>query len=445
MIYCKSRIPCICLVLLLVLTLSTGTLFAQKKEYTMEQCIDKALNTSLSLHQAKSYLKMANADRLVAYGAFLPTINWYMDGTYNHRYLSGYYDDDKGEFIDEEIFSDSHGYRASLFAEMNLFKGLSKVYNLRSAGALQAQRKHEITSQELSTAYDVKSKYFNLLKAQSTQKITQKAVERNQELMKIAETKYELGSASLSDVLKAKVSLSEAQLERLSAENTIKTSQANLNYAIGEPVEQEIVVPDVDLSNNEISFTEAKNRAMKNNPDYLAAIEEERSALYDLRSARGSYFPQISISGGKSWEDQELGQLDEWWNDNYSTYLKAELTFNIFNGFNTKRSTDYAKAELNNARYGLMDAERSVALEVREAYLDLQEKIAARELAEEKFASAEEDYKLAEEKYTLGAATILDILDAEVSLKTAESDRVDSKYNYYLALARLQTIMGVID
>ncbi len=441
----KTKVTYFVTVVLFTIALGAGTIHAQPKNYTLQQCIDRALDTSFPLHQSKNFLRMANADRLSAYGAFLPRINWRMDASYTHLVLSGYIDQSTGQFTPASIFRDSHGYGASLTADMNLFNGLSKIFDLRSAGAVQSQRRHEVNSRELSAAYDVKSKYFNLLKAQTTLEIRQKAVERNQELMKISETRYELGSASLSDVLKAKVSLSQAQLDLLSAENTVKTSQANLAYAIGEAIDQEIQVSDVELSGSEVTFEEAKTRAMNNNPDYLAAIEESEARRNDLLSARGSYLPQVSIGAGKSWEGEELGQINEWWDDNYRTAAYAQLTFNIFNGFDTRRQTEYAKAQLNIAEYNVLDTKRSMALEVREAYLDLQERIAARELAEEQYASAEEDYKLAEEKYALGAATILDILDAEVSLKTAESDRVDSKYNYYLALARLQTVMGVIE
>ena len=84
--------------------------------------------------------------------------------------------------------------------------------------------------------------------------------------------------------------------------------------------------------------------------------------------------------------------MDEWWKKNYLVYANATLNFNIFNQFGTKRQTEYAKADLHTAEYSLSDTKRAVELEVREAYLNLQEAVKKRELADETLASAEDDF-----------------------------------------------------
>ena len=50
---------------------------------------------------------------------------------------------------------------------------------------------------------------------------------------------------------------------------------------------------------------------------------------------------------------------------------------------------------------------------------------------------------LVQEKYNLGAATILELLDAQVSLITAQNDKVQSEFDYNLAVAKLENVMGV--
>jgi outer membrane protein TolC len=413
--------------------------------YTLKECIDKALKTNLTLVQTKGYFEQAKADALAAKGAFLPDLNWSISGYYNHNKWTSFQNPITGEFETGEFSQDVHGYQASLGASLMLFDGFGNFYNMARSNATVSSYRNRVSQQELNTAYNVKSQYFSLLQAQATFKITQKALERTQELMKIAQTKYELGSASRSDVLKAKVSLSQAQLDMLTSENRVSIAQANLNYAIGEPVHQEISVEDVEISGVDYSLANVSTQALSSNPGYLSAQDELRAAKHGVQYAKSDYLPTLSLSASKYWVGPELGQLDDWWSRNYTTTVSGRLSFNIFDRFMTKQRNDYAKANLHSAEYGVSDSKRAVELEAREAYLNLQETVKARELSDEESESAQEDYKLAQEKYTLGAATILDILDAEISLRTAESHQVDSKYSYLLAVARLKTVMGIIE
>ncbi len=442
----RSAILTLAVIAAAAVLIAPSTVAAQSNVYTLKECIDKALKVDMNAVRARNDVTKAKADVLSAWGLFLPDLGARVTGDYYHlKVTGGYTDVSTGEFIEVSKIGDAHGYGASLASSLTLFDGFSRLHFLGQSRALLRSYQHKASASELNAAYDVKAVYFNLLQAQYNLKIKQKALERTQELMKIAQTKYELGSASLSDVLKAKVSLSQAQLDLLTAENGVRIGQANLNYAIGEPVDQEIVVEDVEAPTIDMSLDEASESAFRNNPSYLSTQEDLRSAELGLKLARSEYFPSLTMDAAKSWQGPELGKIDEWLSKNYTTHIGASLSFNIFNGFQTRRSTQYAKANLHTAEYEAADFERAMELEVREAYLNLQEKSKARELSDEEHASAQEDYKLAQEKYKLGAATILDILDAEVSLRTAESHQIDSRYGYYLAVARLQNVMGTID
>jgi outer membrane protein TolC len=441
----RSAISILSGILLTVILAMSAAVQTQAKVYTLKECIDKALKADLTVVQYKDYHRQAKADVLAAKGAFLPDLNWDLSGSrHRDKATSRSQDPITGEWREGAFVSRYSVYSMSLSASMTLFD-FGRFANLARAKSDLSSYGHLVSKQELTAAYNVKSTYFSLLEAQSTLRISEKALERTQELMKIAQTKYELGSASLSDVLKAKVSLSQAQLDQLTAENAVRIAQANLNYAIGEPVDQEIAVEDLELSFAETTLEQANARALSNNPEYLSAKENSRSAKHAVRYARSDYFPSLSVGAAKSWSGPEIDQIGDWWNKDYRSYIGANLHFNIFNRFRSKQQTEIAKANLHTAEYDLLDTKRAVELEVREAHLKLQETIKARELSQEELESAQEDYKLAQEKYTLGAATILDILDAEVSLRTAESHEIESKYSYLLAIARLQKAMGLIE
>ena len=90
----------------------------------------------------------------------------------------------------------------------------------------------------------------------------------------------------------------------------------------------------------------------------------------------------------------------------------------------------------------LKQAENAVALAVKQAYLGVELAVESRRLAEQTEASAQEDFNLAQEKYNLGAATILDLLDALESLTRAQNDKVNALYDHFVAVAGLEKAIG---
>jgi len=419
--------------------------------YTLDQCIDKALGTDVAMVRAQADLMRRNADLLSARGSFLPSVDWSMSRTFNHTVspLGVVFNEFSGQYDSiPPLYEKAGFYRAELSASWTLMDGFfGRFWNYKRQRAFSQSSNHAITEQELQTAYNVSQYYFSLLEASALLDIRRKNVERNEQLMEIASTKYELGSNSLSDVLKAKVTLSQSQLDLLTAENGLELAKADLNRAIGEPVEQDLQVEDIEFTPTTITFENARDRALENNPGYLSAQANVKAAKNGLWYSRRSYFPRIDIGIGRSYSNPKL-KLDDMLDTKFTNYFFWSLRFNIINNnqsFSTKVGTEYAKAELNTARYTELDKKREVELEIRKSYLAVQEKIKAQELAGEKLESAEEDYKLAQEKYTLGAGTILDILEAEYNLKTAEVDKIEKKYDYFLAVSALKKAMGSIE
>ena len=96
----------------------------------------------------------------------------------------------------------------------------------------------------------------------------------------------------------------------------------------------------------------------------------------------------------------------------------------------------------NNARAALTEEKHLVSLQIKQAYLEIEKTSEQVKVNEENVAAAEEDLKITQEKYNLGAATILDLLDAQVSLKEAQMSKISSEFDYNLAVAALEHATG---
>ncbi len=125
---------------------------------------------------------------------------------------------------------------------------------------------------------------------------------------------------------------------------------------------------------------------------------------------------------------------------NWSAFVS--LNFNIFNNFFDYSNIRSARREVSTQQENVANTRNGVAMEIKQGFLDLEQADEARRLSDESVGSAQEDVNLVREKYNLGAATILEVLDAEVSLKEAQTNQVQALYDYNLAISRLEKAMG---
>ncbi len=414
--------------------------------YSLEECIQLAEKHNAALIAAEQSYKASKGRVLTAWGGLLPSLNsdlGYSRTVYGPSEFPTY-DPLLGETVIQTTgVRTSKGYSASIRAGQSWSLGGYNFFDIRekTASRNSARSSYRFTRQDLILS--VKRAYFDVLKSKMLLEIQKEALKRANEQLKIAETRYELGAASYSDVLKAKVQYGDVELALISAENSVKVARATLNNWMGQDVdaaidvEENLAMPEFDYS-----YDSALEQSMKLNPNLSKARFDLKSAEAQLGMARSGFFPNLNLSGSYSWSNPELEEIKYIRDREYSWRLSASISLNIFDNFQKNYNFSWAKANRNSARENFYQTKRDVALELKQAYLNVQEAQQKINLAREKVESASEDLELVQEKYNLGSASILELLDAEVSLKQAESDQVEALYDYNLAVAQFEKAMG---
>jgi outer membrane protein len=416
------------------------------KVYSLDQCLQLAEKYNADLIAARQSYRVARTQVLTGWGDLLPSLDSQIG--YSRR-ITGptnriSYDPISGELIPGLSGVDvSKYYTASISAGQSWSLGGYNIYQIREIQASKgsAQNYLELTRQQLILS--VKQAYFDVLKAKMLLEIQQEALTRANEQLKIAQTRYDLGAASYSDVLKAKVQYGDVELALIGAENTVNLSKATLNNWMGQDVNSPIEVEE-NLTQPEFdySYEDALKAAMQENPSLNKAKFDFESSRAQFGMSRSGWFPTFSLRGAYSWSNTDLNEIKNIRKRDYDWSLSASVSFNIFDNFQKNYNLSYAKANRNSAMENYYQTKRDVALELKQAYLNVEEARQTIDLTEQKQASAKEDLDLVQEKYNLGSASILDLLDAEVSFKQAESDRVQALYDFNLAVAQFQKAMG---
>jgi len=439
----------------LVITLATILLIgagthAVAETLTLDQCIEIALDNNGSatygLLSAREGYHQSKQGVWSAWGGLLPTFS----NSYGYSDSRDY--QPAGQYfnpITQEIETTDggpvkqHGWDASFSLNQTLFDGGANWYRVAQSYHQRAANRESMRQRENEVIYGVNQKFFGLLKARKLVEVQEAAVRRAEEFLKTIESRYELGSASLSEVLKARVQLGTEQLELLNRKNNVEVARAELNELIGRPVDDDIDVTDISSEEPMVpTYDDAKQRALQGTPALVSQRARLRIAKDEIGIARATLFPTLSWSLRRSFVAPYSSDLLKFDGKDGAWSAGVGLSISLFNGFHRKTAISNARVGVKYSEEALSQTEKSVLAGVKIAHLSVKLAAETRDLAEQTEVSAQEDFNLAQEKYNLGAATILDLLDAQASLTKAQNDKVNALYDYFVAAAALDLAIG---
>lgn len=414
------------------------------KVLTLDDCIQLALKNHPSIIQAKGQVKAADANLWQAFGAFLPSVDASASGSQTNTkvVLDTIFYGQTDTIIQSGGIS--KGYSLGASASLTIFNGGQNIFNYLGAKADKSYYDYVREQTEQGLILTVKTTYFAYLASLKNKEAMEEAVKRSEEQLKLANSRFEVGSASKSDVLKAQVQDGTDKLSLLDAENGIQIARANLAYLVGVDVNSDIEF-SADFKRGEYSGTEetALKFGLSNHPGLLADAKNLDVAKYDLNSTRGTFFPTLSVGVSRGWSNSQWNLVNDFRDIDASWSIRTTLNFPIFENFSRKAAMARSKANLNNARAGYNYSLNNVATQIKTSYLKMKKASEAFKLAGENVTAATEDMSIVQEKYNLGAATILELLDAQVSLINAQTSQIQADFDYNLAVATLENAMGL--
>jgi outer membrane protein len=319
-----------------------------------------------------------------------------------------------------------------------------EVFSLRKFNDL-SQTKAELASaeageleQRFRAALETESSYYGVLVNQELARVARERAGRAREGLAIARARVASGAAVQTDSLQLVLELIRAQVDSLRQYNALRTAQLELGRRVGASGPVGAVPADTAAAPTlPISLDQAVRVGLDQGPQYRAARANESSAEAALRSQRGDYLPTLRIGAVHQRYDTQIfpGARNV-------TSVTFGLSLPVWD--NGLREIEINRARVNRdvARAVREDLERVILRDVTSSYDDYETSRAAVKLATIAGIVARESYRMQALRYRAGAGTILDLLDAQVSVAEAEAGLVQARYITRLALARLEAILG---
>lgn len=414
--------------------------------YTMEQCIQIALQNNPQIEIARKQVEVQEAALFGTYTGVMPRVNATIMGA--NRTTSG----DTQVIVEGVVLREAPGstrtdYRNSVFLNMDLYNGGRNWNSIRQARQESVSEEFAQNSTEIQVIVNVKTGYYGLLRAQRLKEVTEENVRLNEEQLRRTQSMYEIGSVARVEVLQTTAQLGAARINLRNQENAVLQARAQLAnvMGIGSSETFEIVDPldDGTLDTTALmSLQDALRMANLTNPEIQRDEGRIRSALIGTKVARGSLWPTVTGSIGYSRSGARFEDVYGTYDKNWRLSFGVNLSLPILNGTQTYADISRAQAQQLIAEETLRQTRRTTSLTIRNALLDLETAREVITLSNDNIVASEESLRLAEERYRVGSGTLLEVFTAQEALVRAKSDLAGAQYDYLIAQATLDGALG---
>jgi len=421
--------------------------FCYAQNYSLEQAVEIALQNKEALKASALELNASKQDIRSSYSGILPSVRITgstTESTFPEQAIG--FNQSSGEILNN--VSSITSASSSFSITQNIYDGGIWWNNIRLA-----KNNFRITEQfdrqiKTNIIRNVHFAYFNYLKAIQLLDVSRSNLMSSQQQLTLVQQQYDLGSAKKTDLLKAEVRFGQARIDVITNDASVKSAYRNLKNAMG------LINSDQDFTIEEVEkplelipeFETGFELVQKFNPSVKAKQYQIMSAKLNTKLARGSRLPVISLSASSSGADENLGDaISNNYGDNQRINASLSISIPIYTGNSISSRIQKAKIGVDKQESEYLTQLEDLSVQL-EDYLDqLNNYIEVIPINETVLESAEEDLKLSQVRYSQGSTTILEVLNAQVSVVQARSSLVRSKYDAFIQQANLKALLGTLD
>jgi len=336
-------------------------------------------------------------------------------------------------------------YNWSFELKQPLFAGGAILANYQASSIGESVAACEETAKYQDVVQDVKIAYFNLLRAKRIRDVALQSVEMLKAHRDVAGNYFNVGMIPKNDLLQAEVEMANGQQTLIRAQHAVELAKANFNTVLKRNMHIPVDVVDI-LSYQPLgrSFEECLNIARQERPELKISSLKVAQAEKLVRISKSDFFPALNVVGTYSRVGDTPSTSGSAYKDMENWQVMAVASWNFWEWGKTKFRVDAAKSRENQALEASRELNDQVALEIKNAYLQLQEAESQIVVSQKVIEQAQENFRISEERYRQSIATSTVVLDAQTLLTKAKSEYANALGDYNISYARLQRAMGAV-
>lgn len=432
--------------------------FAQEKKWTLEECVNYALQNNISIKQSSLDNQLADVTKKDAIGRFLPTANANASHSWNiglnQNITTGLLENQTTQFTS-----------ANLNVGVDIYKGLQNQNQLRKANLSKIASQYQLTKMQEDISLNVVNAYLQILFNKENLKVqTEQFALDTKQLQRTTEL-VDAGMVAKGDLLDVKATIATDKQRIVAAENALLISKLSLSQLLQLKDFKDFDIADesVLVADSTVLLEDPKtifNKAKETRTELKLAQTNLQIAEKDIQIAKGAYQPSLQGFYGfntrASNADRILfngsGQvvgstgpkaLFDQFSDNKGQSFGAQLSIPIFNGFATRNNVMRSKVALEKSKLSLSQQEVDLERTVYTAFTDTKGAQKSYESATTTLEARQNAMNYAKERYEVGLMNAFDYNQTQTMFVNAQSEVLRTKYDYIFRTKILEFYFGI--
>jgi outer membrane protein TolC len=405
---------------------------------TLQDAWARAVQQDRSLAAVRSHAEAAQLDASAARAQRWPTLavgggyTWLDDAPAFDFSFTGL------PIVPPELFGGDDFAVGAATLSMPVFTGGRISSSIAAAEARGRGAGAQVLGAEQDLKLAVAESYVSVLRARKALAVADSNVRTLEALVADVGAMYERELVPKNELLAVQVSLSDARQNRLRAANAAEIALASYNRRLGEPLDRDAVLeeqlPEPDALPADLA--PLVEQALERRTE-LAALGEQAKAYGQLaRVERSRVLPQVSVSGGYNYLENQF--LD----DEEFAVAGIGVQWALFDGGQSRKRAAALERNRRATEEQRDDVESLIALQVRQAWLGVEETRQRALVTADAVDQAEENLRIARERYGAGLGTQTQLLEAETLRVQALTNRDNAVLDAGLARLRLARAVG---
>lgn len=453
---------------------------AQTKKWTLQECVQYALDNNISIRQADLDSHVAAIDKKDAFGNFLPSIN----GSASHSWNIGLNQNITTGLLENQTVQFTS---AGLNANIDIYKGLQNINRLKRARLSMIAAQYQLSKMKDDVSLNVANAFLQILFNKENLKVQKEQLQNNEKQKQRTEALVDAGSVPRGDLLDMNATVASSQQAVIVAENTLLISKLSLAQLL-----QLEDFQNFDIADNDYEVRESE--VMLQSPSAIfEKAKEERAELKiaktnleiaekDVRIARGAYQPSLqgfySFSTRASYSDRVTGfelnpqnptrvigvvegtnqnvvtantspllgspaPVFDQFSDNKGHSFGVQLNIPILNGLSARNNVERSKIALERSRTVYSQQELDLERNVYTAFTDAKGALKSYESALVALDARTEAFNYAKEKFEVGLMNAFELNQAQTLYVNAQSEVLRTKFDYIFRVKVLEFYFGI--
>lgn len=404
---------------------------------TILDCVSTAFKNSPKIKRQKYNLDIAKSNLGIAKSQYFPVINigagFYNENNSDNNYYNSHYRElpSVGVSVNKLVWN---------FGKTTAYIKMEEFYKI---GA-----EYEFMDSLCNTLFDVKLKYYALLRAKALQLVAQNNVEINENFLKLAQTKRR------PDIKTAELNLSESEIKLLEAQNEYKNAKIDLNNSMYLDSQPDYTIKDTHTFSygNDYAYNEKSNRseafipmtftfpldkaveiAYNNSPDLSVLVATKQAMEQNLLYIKRTYLPDLTANAGYGFNNSNQTA-----NNSFKVGVNLSSSVNLME---LKHSIKGADAQLSIADNEIELFKKDLYFEVKKALNNVDKYQNQIPTAKMEVEQSLENLHLVEEQYKSNQLNYVALQDARKDYTNALTKYIETMYDYNVSLIQVEMAM----